>query len=75
MDMLSHLTDDQIALLGCAGALILSGTAMSLSYYVGRFRSRTSHSQPSAPELRVQAVDDSGQSKKDRADAYDRIAA
>jgi hypothetical protein len=37
-ELLKTLSDDQIALLGCAGALTLAGTIMSLSYYIGRGR-------------------------------------
>jgi len=42
MDMLiqNQLSDDQWALIGCAAALVLCGTIMSLSYYVGRARQR-----------------------------------
>lgn len=43
MDFLiqNHLSDDQWALIGCAAALVLSGTMMSLSYFIGQAR-RTS---------------------------------
>jgi hypothetical protein len=34
--MTPTLTDDQFALVGCVVALIVSGTLMSLSYYLGR---------------------------------------
>jgi hypothetical protein len=37
-ELFKTLSDDQIALLGCAGALALAGTIMSLSYYIGRGR-------------------------------------
>lgn len=39
MDIISTLTDDQLALLGCFAAIVVSGTIMSLSYYVGPRRS------------------------------------
>jgi hypothetical protein len=39
MDILNNLSDDQLALLGCMGALLISGTIMCLSYYVGPARS------------------------------------
>lgn len=35
-EIVNGLTDDQIALIGCGIALIVSGTIMSLSYYIGR---------------------------------------
>lgn len=38
MQIFSQLTDDQFALLGCAVALIVTGTMMSLSYYIGQSR-------------------------------------
>ena len=34
----NHLSDDQWALIGCAAALLLCGTFMSLSYFIGRAR-------------------------------------
>jgi hypothetical protein len=38
IELWKSLSDDQIALLGCAAALIVTGTMMSLSYYIGRAR-------------------------------------
>ena len=35
-EIVNTLSDDQIALIGCFVALVVSGTVMSLSYYVGR---------------------------------------
>jgi len=35
MAFLQNLTDDQTALLGCAGALLAAFITMSLSYHVG----------------------------------------
>ena len=35
MEILSGLTDDQMALLMCIGALFGCGAIMSLSYYIG----------------------------------------
>jgi hypothetical protein len=40
MNLLSNLNDDQLALLGCAGALVSMGSLMCLSYYIGRARLR-----------------------------------
>jgi len=45
MEIFHNLTDDQLALLGCAAALVLSGTVMALSYFIGRAR-KQSGSQP-----------------------------
>lgn len=46
MDLFNGLSSDQTAMLGCAAALLVSGTVMSLSYYVGRYF----HSSEQAPE-------------------------
>jgi hypothetical protein len=44
MELFSNLSDDQIALLGCAAALVTTGSIMCLSYFIGR--GRTQSSQP-----------------------------
>ena len=36
MDLFSNLSDDQLALVGCAGALLVSGVLMSLSVRIRR---------------------------------------
>jgi len=41
MEIFRNLTDDQLALLGCAAALVLSGSVMALSYFIGRTRSQS----------------------------------
>ncbi len=38
IELWKSLSDDQIALVGCATALVVTGTMMSLSYYIGRGR-------------------------------------
>lgn len=35
MELFSNLSDDQLALLGCFGAIFASMVIMSLSYYIG----------------------------------------
>lgn len=51
MDFLSGLSDDQTALIGCAAALLVSGTMMSLSYYVGRlFHKSQATPEPHEPQ-------------------------
>ena len=35
-ELLETLTDDQVALLGCLLTLVVTGTIMSLSFYIGR---------------------------------------
>jgi hypothetical protein len=42
MELFSNLSDDQIALLGCAVALVTTGSIMCLSYFIGRGRVQTS---------------------------------
>ncbi len=49
MELFHGLSDDQTALLGCFTALLVTGTMMSLSYYVGRFFQR-SHQSPEPTE-------------------------
>ncbi len=52
MDFLNGLSDDQTALIGCAAALLVSGTIMSLSYYVGRFFHKTQMTpEPKEPHI------------------------
>jgi hypothetical protein len=51
-ELWKSLTDDQVALLGCAAALIVTGTMMSLSYYIGRARLATSGQKPSESPAR-----------------------
>ncbi len=41
MEFFSHLSDDQIALLGCAAALVTTSTIMSLSHFLGRSRNQS----------------------------------
>jgi hypothetical protein len=41
MEFFSNLSDDQIALLGCAAALVTTGTIMSLSHFLGRSRTES----------------------------------
>jgi hypothetical protein len=41
MEFLSNLSDDQFALLGCAAALVTTGSLMCLSYFVGHGRTQT----------------------------------
>jgi hypothetical protein len=51
MELLSNLSDDQMALLGCATALVCTGTLMSLSYFVGRGRMQGAQSTSQSPVL------------------------
>lgn len=60
MDLFSNLTDDQLALLGCFAAILVSATVMSLSYYIGP-ASRTAQAPRTLPHverIRHQSQDD-----------------
>lgn len=56
MELFSNLSDDQIALVGCAAALASTGTLMCLSHFIGRRRLNASsaasrHSEHAAGEM------------------------
>lgn len=53
MELLNNLSDDQIALLGCGVALIISATLMWLSYAV---RSRRRHAGSGSPGRQGQGL-------------------
>ncbi len=42
MDLFSNMSDDQIALLGCAGAFCVASLLMIVSYYAGQRNQRDS---------------------------------
>ncbi|HUE16149.1 MAG TPA: hypothetical protein VMR25_18400 [Planctomycetaceae bacterium] len=67
MELFSNLSDDQIALLGCATALVSTGSLMCLSYFIGRGRMQRSRS--ATPERSV-AI--SGMVETNAAEAADR---
>jgi hypothetical protein len=48
-EIFKTLSDDQIALVGCAAALTVAGTIMSLSYYIGRGRMTGAGQKTSQP--------------------------
>jgi len=47
MDFLQNASDDQIALMGCVGAFLLSGGLMVLTGYLNRSAGRIQSGQPS----------------------------
>jgi hypothetical protein len=49
IELWKSLSDDQMALVGCAAALIITGTMMSLSYYIGRGRMTPADHKASGP--------------------------
>ncbi len=53
MDVMQPMGDDQLALMGCAGALLVAFTIMAISYHVGRFVRGEQRTIP-GPALRKQ---------------------
>jgi hypothetical protein len=49
IELWKSLSDDQMALVGCAAALMITGTMMSLSYYIGRGRRAPAGRKASEP--------------------------
>jgi hypothetical protein len=49
IELWKSLSDDQMALVGCAAALTITGTMMSLSYYIGRGRRTPAGQKASGP--------------------------
>ncbi len=49
VELWKSLSDDQMALVGCAVALMVTGTMMSLSYYIGRGRISQNRQTASEP--------------------------
>lgn len=43
MEIFQNASDDQIALMGCAAALLFSGGLMYVSYFVGQGRQSRDH--------------------------------
>ena len=58
MELLNNLTHDQLALLGCFVAIVVSSTIMSLSYYVGPARKSASapRTLPHVERIKQQSV-------------------
>lgn len=51
MTWMNQMTDDQLALVGCGGALLAAFLVMTISYHVGALVRRTGarHTEPAAP--------------------------
>jgi hypothetical protein len=49
LELWKSLSDDQVALVGCAAALTIAGTVMSLSYYIGRGRNSSADQNATKP--------------------------
>lgn len=52
MELMQQMGDDQLALMGCAGALLVAFTIMAVSYHVGRIV-RGESRQIAAPQVRT----------------------
>jgi hypothetical protein len=50
MNFLNHLTDDQMALVMCFGALLICGLLMSVSHFLGGSRVEDPEVRLSVPE-------------------------
>ena len=64
MDFFSSLGDDELALLGCTGALLLCGTLMSLSYFIGKKLNPTADEEPQTLTLRTTSEQTNPESKQ-----------
>lgn len=53
MELLNNLSDDQLALLGCGAALVISATLMSLSYAL---RPQRRHASSDSPDKQGKAL-------------------
>ena len=53
MGLMQQMSDDQLALMGCAGALLVAFTIMAVSYHVGRLV-RGESRRIDAPQVRTQ---------------------
>jgi hypothetical protein len=72
MEFLSNLSDDQIALLGCATALVMTGSLMCVSYFVGRGRTQIAGQASPATAVAQRsevAIGDNAQETKHRSAA------
>lgn len=49
MDLFQNASDDQIALMGCAAALLLSGGLMYVSYFLGQGRAQAGKQSETLP--------------------------
>jgi hypothetical protein len=66
VELWKSLSDDQMALVGCAVALLVAGTIMSLSYYVGRARTALT-SRKLAANLKLPSARNGAAQRRDAA--------
>ena len=55
--MFENLTDDQMALVGCAVAFVATGLLMSVSHHIGRFARRNEVPNKFSYEAHAQAAE------------------
>lgn len=64
MELLTNAADDQIALMGCAAALLFSGGLMYISFFVGRHGQNEETTSRSIPLAPVQKTDPDSSERK-----------
>jgi len=64
MELFTNAADDQIALMGCAAALLFSGGLMYISFFVGRHGQNEETTSRSIPLAPVQKTDPDSSERK-----------
>jgi hypothetical protein len=75
MEFLSNLSDDQMALWGCATALVSTGSLMCLSYYIGRGRMQASRRSAPATTSAIASLAEASAADATRQPSKHRSAA
>lgn len=64
MDLFNNASDDQIALMACAGMLLFSGGLMYVSFFIGRHGQNDQTSNRSIPMAPVQKTESNPSKRK-----------
>ena len=64
MELFNNASDDQIAVMGCAAALLFSGGLMYVSFFVGRHGQNEETTSRSIPMAPVQKTDSDSSERK-----------
>jgi len=64
MELFTNASDDQIALMGCAAALLCSGGLMYIGFFVGRHEQNKEATSRSIPLAPVQKTDSDSSERK-----------
>lgn len=64
MELVNNASDDQIALVGCAAALLFSGGLMYVSFFLGRHEQNEETPSRSIPMAPVQKTDSDSSERK-----------